>query len=213
MVKAAGAGAVLAALFSAYAYSCTNLGTYSAVWKIKEKSAVDEIKEHISHYGWRKLLNRKVFLKAFREYENRLAVDLPTASKHMVYKVNMEYTLPFDIKDSKGNVIYPKGYTFNPLDFISIPFVYVIINGSSSKQIEWFKRSSYYAKIKSMLLICRGDVLSLEKELKIPVFYANRTIIKRFNIRAVPSVAFQKGSEFYVETIPIDDNSSAVSEH
>jgi len=204
---------VLAFLFlfiSVKSFACVNLGTYGATWPIKEKDALVQIINALKHKNWRKFFTKKRFLEAFHEYEERLSTNLPEAKKHIVYTVNMTYTLPFTIRDARGNVIYPKGYTFNPLDYLRVPFVYVIINGGSKKQVKWFMHSKYYNKIRSMLLICKGDVLTLEKKIKMPVFYADKRIIRKFNIKAVPSIAYQKGDKFYVEEIPVSDNGTAV---
>ncbi len=208
-------GGIFAVLFfiliTNTAYSCVNIGTFGATFEIKEKDALDQIISGLKHRDWRKFFNKKRFVSAFQRYENRLSTDLPLSKKHKIYKVNMSYTLDRNIIDAKGNVIYPKGYTFNPLDYIRVPFVYVIIDGSDRKQVKWFLKSKYYNKIKAMILICKGDVLTLEKKIKLPVFYADKRIIKRFDIKTVPSIAYQKGDTFYVEEIPVCDNSSSIS--
>ncbi len=188
--------------------ACVNLGTYGATWSIKEKDALTQIINNLKHKNWRKFFTKKRFLEAFHDYENRLSTNLPESKRHVVYTVDMRYTLNHTIRDAKGDVLYPKGYTFNPLDYFKVPFVYVIINGDSKKQVDWFMHSKYYNKIKSMLLICKGDVLTLEKKVKLPIFYADKRIIRKFNIKAVPSIAYQKGDKFYVEEIPVSDNNS-----
>ena len=215
MCKAQSARLVLASLFvfviTVQSSACINLGTYGATWPIKEKDALVQIKNALRKKDWRKFFTKKRFLEAFHEYEDRLSTDLPEAKRHVVYAVDMTYTLNYTIRDAYGNVLYPKGYTFNPLDYIKVPFVYVIINGDSKKQVEWFMHSKYYNKIKSMLLICKGDVLTLEKKVKMPIFYADKRIIRKFDIKAVPSIAYQKGDKFYVEEIPVSDNGSVVA--
>ena len=211
--KNLGARLALASLFFLIAVqgrACVNLGTYGATWHIKEKDALVQIINGLKNKNWHKFFTKKRFLNAFHEYENRLSTDLPESKRHVVYTVDMTYTLNHTIRDAKGNVLYPKGYTFNPLDYFKVPFVYVIINGESKKQVNWFMHSKYYNKIKSMVLICKGDVLTLEKKVKLPIFYADKRIIKKFDIKTVPSIAYQKGDKFYVEEIPVSDNNSAV---
>lgn len=207
MSKKLSARLVLASLFvfviAARSSACINLGTYGSTWPIKEKDALVQIKNALKKKNWRKFFTKKRFLEAFHEYENRLSTNLPEAKRHVVYTVDMTYTLNYTIRDASGNVLYPKGYTFKPLDYFKVPFVYVIINGKSKKQVNWFIHSKYYNKIKSMLLICKGDVLTLEKKIKMPIFYADKRIIRKFDIKAVPSIAYQKGDKFYVEEIPV----------
>ena len=56
------------------------------------------------------------------------------ARKERTFLVDMTYTLDRDIADEKGNVVYPKGYTFNPLDYITYPGTLVILDGNSPTQ-------------------------------------------------------------------------------
>jgi conjugal transfer pilus assembly protein TraW len=180
-----------------------DLGTVGATYPIQEQDALVQIQNKLKQYDFSKFFTKQRFLDSFHKYERRISTDLPAAKEHKIYRVNMTYTLPYDIPDGKGGILYPKGYTFNPLDYIKIPFVYVIINAEDKKQIVWFRKSKYYNEIKSMPMIVKGDVLTLQEQLKIPVFYADKRIVERFQLKAVPSIAYQKGDDFYVEEIPV----------
>jgi hypothetical protein len=57
-------------------------------------------------------------------------VSLEPAKQNRTFKVHMSYTLEFDIPDGKGGVLYPKGYSFNPLDYVTYPGVLVVIDGT-----------------------------------------------------------------------------------
>jgi len=191
-------------LFAPLSYaSVVDLGTVGATYPIQEQDALIQIQNNLKQYDFSKFFTKQRFLDSFHKYEERISTDLPTTKKHKIYRVDMTYTLPYDIPDGKGGILYPRGYTFNPLDYIKIPFVYVIINATDQKQIVWFKKSKYFNKIKSMPMIVKGDVLALQEQLKIPVFYADKRIVKRFQLKAVPSIAYQRGSDFYVEEIPV----------
>ena len=76
--------------------------------------------------------------------------------------------------------------------------ILVFINGQDEKQIEWYKKSPYPSDLRTMLLITDGSYLDVRKKLKTPVYYANKEIIDRMGIKAVPSVAVQKGTELEV---------------
>lgn len=201
--------ALLFLLIAVHGKACVNLGTYGATWPIREKDALTQIMNTVKHYNWHKIFNKQNYLNAIHRYEERISTDLPRARKHVIYTVDMTYTLQRDIKDAKGNIIYPKGYTFNPLDYVHMPFKMVVINADDKAQVNWFTHSKYHNRIKTMLLICKGDVLSLEKKVKMPVFYADKRIVYRFHLKAVPSVIYQKGDEMYVEEIPVSDNNTA----
>lgn len=193
---------LFAPLFYARA-SVVDLGTVGATYSIQEQDALAQIQNKLKQYDFSNFFTKQRFLDSFHRYEERISTDLPIAKEHKIYRVDMTYTLPYDIPDGKGGILYPKGYTFNPLDYIRIPFVYVIINAEDKKQIVWFKKSRYYNEVKSMPMIIKGDVLTIQEQLKVPVFYADKRIVKRFQLKAVPSIAYQKGGEFYVEEIPV----------
>jgi len=184
-------------------FAFVNLGTYGATWPIKEQDALVQIKQALKKFNWKKVFNKQNYLRAFHEYENRISTNLPRTKKHKIYTVDMTYTLQRNIVDAQGKIIYPKGYTFNPLNYVKMPFDIVVINADDKAQVKWFMHSKYYNKIKTMLLICKGDVITLEKKVKMPVFYADRRIVERFHLEAVPSVIYQKGEVMYVEEIPV----------
>lgn len=119
----------------------------------------------------------------------------------------MTYTLDRDIADERGNVIYPKGYTFNPLHYVAYPGVIVILDGKSQGQVAWFRGSEYSKDMKTKLLITDGSHAELSNMLKRPVFFVNRAIIGVFQIKAVPSVVRQKETIMEVREIPVEKKS------
>ena len=42
----------------------------------------------------------------------------------------MTYTTEIDVPDGKGGILYPKGYTFNPLEYLTYSKTIIVINGS-----------------------------------------------------------------------------------
>ncbi len=93
----------------------------------------------------------------------------------------------------KTVVLYPSGFTFNPLDYIKVNEVYVIINGDDFEQVAWLERSGYLDKLNIMLLLSEGGWVDMSERLMIPIFYADTRIVERFELRAVPSVVSAKG--------------------
>jgi conjugal transfer pilus assembly protein TraW len=111
----------------------------------------------------------------------------------------MYYTLKFNIRDSKGNIIYPKGFRYKITDYVYMPNFLIVINGDSKKQVKWFRHSKFRNNIAVMLLITKGDYYKLEKKLGIPVYFYMKQLQKRFKLKAVPSVVWQKGTTIYVK--------------
>jgi conjugal transfer pilus assembly protein TraW len=187
--------------------SAKDLGVFGAVYDIAEKDALKEIEERAKEADMNRIVNRGELVKKLRNYapKDLKKMTLPTAQKEKMFLVDMTYTLDRDIADEKGNVVYPTGYTFNPLSYVAYPGILVILNGNSPTQVAWFKRSEYSKDLKAKLLITDGSYAELSKALKRPVFYANQAVIEVFQVKAVPSVVQQKGALMEVREILVSE--------
>jgi hypothetical protein len=69
------------------------------------------------------------------------AAELLPAPKTYTYYVDITYTLPEDLTDENGKVIYPKGYTFNPIAYTNVkPPDLVIFNPCDKKESAFVKK-------------------------------------------------------------------------
>ena len=175
-----------------------DLGKYGATYPIIEEDAISQLKKAIAKYDWEKFkIKQKEKIKNFKPKD---LVDLPVAKEDKVFKVDMTGAIKEDIIGRDGEVIYPKGYRYNPMEYVFMRRIIVFINGKDEKQIEWYKKSPYPADMRTMLLITDGSYLDVRKKLNtMTVYYANKEIIERMGIKAVPSVAVQKGTELEVQ--------------
>lgn len=177
------------------------LGTVGAVYPIKENDALEEIEERVKQKDWGKYFNdRQEKIKSFKPEGLN---ELVRAKENKTYTVDMTYTLNFDIPDGKGGILYPKGYTFNPLDYVIFPKTLVFIDADDKKQLSWLKTSEYNKDEKVILLITGGSYYKVMEELKRPVFYADKVILDKFKIQAVPAIVTQKGRGMEVREIAI----------
>ncbi len=177
------------------------VGRAGAVYPIAEKDALSELMQKVRQIDWkRQFSDIKQSVQAFRPPD---LARLPRAKHDRTFMVDPTYTLPFDIPDGKGGILYPKGYTFNPLDYVSLPDVLVFIDGADKKQLEWFQKSPYAKTPNVMLLLTGGSYPAVEQKLQRPVFYAPEKITKRFRIKAVPSVLYQRGKFLEVKEFEI----------
>jgi conjugal transfer pilus assembly protein TraW len=177
------------------------IGTVGKTYPIAEPDALAEIEASAGK------INMAEMVKQARDKAGNFKPDNPVslvqAGKNSTFKVQMSYTLEFDIPDGKGGVLYPKGYSFNPLDYVTYPGILVVIDGTVKEQVEWFKQSAYVNDIRAKLLITNGQYYDLAMELKRPVYFLTPEIAKAFNLQAVPCVVMQNGKfmevrEFYV---------------
>jgi len=178
-----------------------DLGVDGNTYAVKEKDAVEEMKELAKNIDWGKALVKGSREKRIKEYRPGDLVALPRATRDEVRSVSLDYTLDFDITDDKGNVIYPRGFTFNPLEYLTYDKTLVVLNGADKDQVAWFKSSRYFKDVNVKLLITDGSYYDLSKELGRLVFYTNSKITSRLQLRAVPSVVTQKGQSMEVAEI------------
>ncbi len=127
-----------------------------------------------------------------KTYQPWNIANLPKALSDREFLVDMTYTLDRDLMDADGNIIFPRGYTINPLDYTSFPGGLVIIDGSDQAQVKWFKQSPYFENYRARLLISDGYAFNLTNELQRPVFYLTQDIAERLKLSAVPSIVVQE---------------------
>lgn len=184
----------------------TPLGTYGNTYSIKEKDAMVEIEEKIKKVDVEKI--RKEFEAKMRNYKPSDLVSLPSASKSFTYFVDMTYTLDTDIPmvgaDGKvQGILYPKGYTFNPLEYMPAdPPPLTIFNGANAKEREWVKRKLKENDPiinKSMLLATQGDFIKLANELKRPVYYLKEIMAERLQLKNTISVVYREKNRMRVD--------------
>ncbi len=183
-----------------------DLGTFGAVYDIVEKDALKEVEEKAKSVDFSKAVDRNALVKKAKTFTPEDVKEMKAISparKDRTFLVDMTYTLERDIKDDKGNIVYPAGYTFNPLTYVSYPRTLVILNGKRPEDVRWFKESSYAKDAQVTLLLTDGPYSELSRSLKRPVFYASAKLIEVFRIQAVPSVVRQSGTYMEVTEVRI----------
>lgn len=166
------------------------LGTFGMTYRIAERDALAEIEERARQVDWHKVLDKQK-VENFQGPPDR--VRLPRAKRNRSFPVDMTYTTEIDVPDGKGGILYPKGYTFNPLDYVTYSKTLVVIDGTDADQVKWFAASEYDKRLDVTLLLTGGSFGAVSKKISRPLFYADRKIVERLKLQAVPSVVRQKG--------------------
>ncbi|MFZ4857729.1 MAG: hypothetical protein ACOYL3_15155 [Desulfuromonadaceae bacterium] len=166
------------------------LGTFGTTYQIAEKDALAEIEERARQVDWSKVLDKRT-VENYQGSPDK--TSLPRAKRSRSFPVDMTYTTEIDVPDAKGGILYPKGYTFNPLEYVTYPKTLVVINGADLDQVKWFAASEYDKRLDVTLLLTEGSFGAVSKRINRPLFYADRKIVERLKLKAVPSVIRQKG--------------------
>lgn len=179
-----------------------DLGALGATYPIAEKDAIEEIEEKASKTDWSKHFNKKKMEKAVKGYRPENLVKLPRAGETRSFNVDMTYTLDFDITDNHGQILYPKGFMFNPLDYIDFPRTLIVIDATDEDQVAWLKSSDHVYT--ATILITDGAFWDLSNSLGRALFYADKQIVERFGLKAVPSIIRQSGRYMEVKEIAME---------
>jgi conjugal transfer pilus assembly protein TraW len=188
------------------------VGREGVTYAIKEKDLLEVIQHRLSEVDLLKLQEniQAALREEVKTFRLKDAVSgLPPATKGRQYRVDLTYTVPQDIKDLHGNVIYPKGHKLNPLKVlsdqgISYPLMLLVINGEREAELEWFTQSRFDNE-RVKLLITDGYPYQLGERLKRPVYHLTAAIRERLRIMETPSLVYWplKSEYLAVRTIPV----------
>ncbi|WP_270985439.1 chromosome segregation protein ParM [Campylobacter helveticus] len=170
-----------------------------------ERDMLELIKEHIAknkdEIEARANKLREQAKENVIHYKPKGLTPLKPALEDRVFYPDLTYTLNEDIKDTNGRVLYKKGFSFNPANYVKISYALVVIDGTNKKEIEWFKTSGYANTLTHKLLLSNGSFYELNKELKQEVFYLMPQIKDKFKIEKTPSIVIQEGNKIKVSEI------------
>lgn len=192
---------LLIAVTSARAAVIHNLGIVGKTYPVQEPDIVAEVRQNAAK------IKDKAMLERIKTYQPASLHILPRATADKTFLVDMTYTLDRDLTDADGRIIYPRGYTFNPLDYISFTGGLVVIDGQDTSQVKWFRASPYFENHRARLLLSDGHAAELIETLQRPVFYLTDDIAGRLKLQAVPSVVIQKEGKLQVREfhVPMDE--------
>lgn len=136
-----------------------------------------------------------------KNFKPKGLLPLEPATQDRVFYPPLEYTLKEDIVGADGRVIYKKGFSFNPADYVKIHYAMVVIDATNQREIEWLKQSGYLNSIAYRILLSDGNYYDMMKELKQEVFYLMPEIRKKFQIQKTPSIIKQIENKIEVKEI------------
>ena len=180
-----------------------DLGTFAETYPIAEKDAIAEIQAKAEKADVQSFIDPVEAESKISNFKPE-TLSLPKATKGRQFLVDMTYTLEFDIPDKDGDIVYPAGYQFNPLEHINNPMTYVFIDAADKDQVDWFLKSSYADNLSCRLLITDGSYFDIIEEIGRPVYYAMRIIIERFQLEYVPCIVSQEGLYMKVKEVRVE---------
>ncbi|AJZ56315.1 TrbC family F-type conjugative pilus assembly protein [Paraburkholderia fungorum] len=170
-------------------------------WPVREKDLAEVFRDRMQRYNWHAWQDRAA--KAMTDRMDR-GTPLPRAERDTRYTVDLSVTFPQDIRDQKGNLIMAKGTRYNPLTKAGLPgAAIVVVDPSDQRQIvmahAWLQR--YPQGRLFVTHYDEGGVRSLTEETGIKPMLLDSIIVKRFQLRAAPSLLTAENGKLVVQTL------------
>jgi len=173
----------------------TRLEPVGRIYPIVEQDITKELQQKAT------TIDLDALFDTHNRYQPANLHTLPRAASDRVFTVDLTHTLDHEIKDSQGNLLYPQGFTFNPLQYAGLSGGLVVIDGSDAKQVEWFKGSPYFQNHRASFLLSGGYANELKQALQRPVYYLTHDIAARLQLKAVPSVVVEQDNKLTVREV------------
>jgi len=157
-------------------------------YEIVEPDALVKIQEKVAQVDWETVMSDGMARNAAAK-----AVSLPRAQEDRARYHIPYYIAEFDVKDQTGQIIYPKGFQFNPLEHVRLPQRLVFI---SHKDLAWAQEN---LKTTDMVMITSGDYREVAVALQRPVFILTPPVRDRLALKFVPSIVTQEGNTLRIE--------------
>ncbi|MBB6117750.1 conjugal transfer pilus assembly protein TraU [Rahnella inusitata] len=158
------------------------------VYSIDEPDAMTEIQQRVENVNWEKELN-----KNRNDWGAFKGVRLPSAQEDRTRTYIPFYTSTVDVPDKEGRILYPKGYTFNPLAYVKLPQRIVVV---SPGQEDWLKD---HTTDSDMVLFTHGDVVNKGKDIDRTVFILDDAVRQRLDIRVTPTIVHQEEAHLVIQ--------------
>lgn len=170
--------------------------TLGRTYAIEEPDAIEEIQQRAAGIDW------KAKAKAIdvRAAMRKGSVSVPVAKVATTYPLDLTYTLSFDIPDGKGGVLYPKGYQFNPVAFVHLPYRLGVI-GTRPEELAWAKQQDGAI----VWMTAGGDPLDMTNKLGAAVYLYTPQMAKRMPVHGTPALIAQDGDKLMVTEYVVRD--------
>lgn len=158
--------------------------TIGRTWPIAERDAMSEIEARVA-----KAPSMAQQFGPRSGWSAMHAAPLGVAKADRVRSLVPFYTVESDIVLPDGRILYPKGFTFNPLDHVSLPQRLVIVH---PRDLGWALKQ---ARFTDFILLTAGDALDLSERSGRPLFILEERIKERLGLTVAPVIVAQQGKK------------------
>ena len=188
-----------------------DLGVYGETFPIEEKSLLEVIKAKLQALATSGKLeeHQQIILRRAKEQLNRPppVKNILKTTVQRSFNWDPSITVPYDLKDHKGNVFHRKGTKVNPLDTHPFRCPFLFVDGDDPIQVAWAIKQHQIAEAlhKPKIILVQGAPFDLSKKLNLPIYFdQSGVLVKKFGIAQVPARVSQKERALIVDEITLD---------
>lgn len=202
--------AVCMALLSTHLAHAADAGTIGPTYEIAEPHLLQMIEQRLRAKE-RSGEMAKLMDQARARGTDAVRHPAPVAAVHATtlartFYVDPTYTLARNVMGSQGELLFPAGTHFNPLDVVSLSRHLLFFDARDSKQVHRARElvTLYQGKVKAILT--GGSYLELMKAWQLPVYYDQQgLLVRKLGITQVPALVSQEGRRLRVDEIKVND--------
>ena len=157
---------------------------------IVEPDLLIEIQKKAKQVDWKNLQKNMKLVQSFAR--------LPVATEDGSYYHIPVATLPFEVKDKDGKVLYAKGFKFNPLKYTTLPNQLIVLG--APRHLQTVSNLSSLISADDTLLIVNMDARVFIKQTGKRAFILTKDAVKRLGVKTVPAIISQIGDKFLIQT-------------
>lgn len=131
------------------------------------------------------------------------AAALTPAARSQTRSVVPFYTLDTEIRLPGSELLYPKGYSFNPLDYVTLPQRLIVVH---PRDLGWALKT---ARLSDFILLAAGtakddDAITLSERTGRPIFILEQRIKDRLGLTVAPVIVAQVGRKLELTEVRLD---------
>ena len=173
-----------------------DLGIHGKLYEIKEEDMLSYVRRKAGEIDLQALRERMV-KKIEESYagHSSVSLDVPSATEERVRYIDPSVVVRNPLYNHTGKIISPAG-TVNPLDHVSLSKSILILREDQIKRA--LEKTSGNGE-NPILLLTDGDIQRASSLASQTVYKASPFMLKRFQIKKVPSLIEQQGRQLRVK--------------
>ena len=185
-----------------------DLGVYGQVFPIDEHSLLEAIRgklQALAETGALERHQRAILGQAIKKLKKPAPVPgISKTTQPRSFAYDPSVTVPYDLKDHKGEVFHRKGTRINPLDTHAFRCPFLFVDGEDETQVAWAIRQHQAApaKAKPKIILVQGAPFDMSQKLNLPVYFDQAgVLVRKFGITQVPARVSQQNRKLVIEEV------------